>query len=233
MAHVHAHAPHELSEPPERPEDDDKDGRDARRARWLELAAVVLLSMATLATAWSGYQAALWSGEQSQDYAQASALRVQAEEQSTVGGQERLYDLSLVNGWFNAYESGNYRLANDYRRRFRPGFQPIFSAWLALHPFTNPNAPPGPTYMPQYYPAPLALSNALSAQANQRYLQGTQDKTDDDRHILSTVFFAAVLFLAAVSLRLEWIRLRIAVLAFGALVFLAAIVFVSTLPTTS
>ena len=44
------------------------------------------------------------------------------------------------------------------------------------------------------------------------------------------MFFAAVLFLAAVSLRLEWRRLRILVLVFGATMFLGALAFVLTLP---
>jgi hypothetical protein len=34
--------------------------------------------------------------------------------------------------------------------RFRPEFRPAFEAWLTTAPFNNPNAPPGPLYMPQY-----------------------------------------------------------------------------------
>lgn len=231
MSHVHIHAPHELSESPEPAAAEDE--KTSGSERWLELGAVILLSLATLATAWSGYQAALWSGVQSQRYAEASALRVRAEEQSVSAGQLHLGDLVLVNGWFNAIESGNPKLAADYRRRFRPAFQPVFSAWLALHPLTNRRAPPGPTYMPQYQLAPEAAAASLNARANQLFTEGTQGKTNDDRHILSTVFFAAVLFLAAVSLRVEWLRLRILVLAFGTVMFLGALVFVLTLPTTS
>jgi hypothetical protein len=87
--------------------------------------------------------------------------------------------------------------------------------------------------MPQYHPAPFAAAAADDARANHLFAEGTAAKTNDDRHILSTVFFAAVLFLAAVSLRLEWKRLRILVLAFGTIMFLGALVFVLTLPTTS
>ena len=231
MSHVHIHAPHELSEPPEPQAEEEK--KSFFSDRWLEFGAVVLLSLATLATAWSGYQAALWSGEQSQKYAQASTLRVHADEQSVLAGQTHLGDLVLVNGWFNAIESGNPKLAADYQRRFRPAFQPVFKAWLALHPLTNRRAPPGPTYMPQYRLASAQLSATLEARADQLYDEGTAAKTDDDRHILSTVFFAAVLFLAAVSLRLDWKPLRIAVLAFGTVMFLGSLVFVLTLPTTS
>ena len=53
------------------------------------------------------------------------------------------------------------------------------------------------------------------------------------RRCLATVFFAAVLFLAAVSLRLQWDRLRILVLSFGSVVFLGALVYVLTMPTAS
>jgi hypothetical protein len=67
MPHGHAHVPEELA-----------DGSEAtsRGERVLELSAVALLSLTVLATAWSGYQASLWSGEQSQHYAQASATRI-------------------------------------------------------------------------------------------------------------------------------------------------------------
>jgi hypothetical protein len=230
MSHVHIHAPHELSDPPEL---DAEEKNSFLSDRWLEFSAVVLLSLATLATAWSGYQAALWSGEQSQHYAQASALRVRADEQSVLAGQTHLGDLVLVNGWFNAIESGNPKLAEDYRRRFRPAFQPVFAAWLALHPLTNRRAPPGPTYMPQYRLASATAATALNAQADELFTEGTKAKTNDDRHILSTVFFAAVLFLAAVSLRLEWKPLRITVLVFGAVMFLGTLTFVLTLPTAA
>lgn len=231
MSHAHLHAPHELSEPSEHADQESNQG--SGRERWLELGAVVLLSLATLATAWSGYQAALWSGVQSQRYAEASTVRVRAEEQSVTGGQLHIGDLVLVNGWFNAIESGNPKLAADYVRRFRPAFVPVFNAWLALDPLTSRHAPPGPTFMPQYQLAPYAAAAALNARANRQFTEGTAAKTNDDRHILSTVFFAAVLFLAAVSLRLEWVRLRILVLGFGTIMFLGALVFVVTLPTAS
>jgi hypothetical protein len=230
VSHVHIHAPHELSERPETSEAEEESGV---RERWLELGAVILLSLATLATAWSGYQAALWSGVQSQRYSQASALRVRADQDTVSGGQIHLGDLMLVNGWFNATETGNRRLAADYRRRFRPAFQPVFAAWLALHPLANRSAPPGPTYMPQYHPAPFAAAAVADARANRLFAAGTEAKTNDDDHILATVFFAAVLFLAAVSLRLEWDRLRVLVLGFGSVVFLSALVYVVTMPTAS
>jgi len=54
---VHVHAPHELTE-----ESHSVSGRE----RALEFAAVFLLSLATVCIAWSGSQAAKWSGHQAE-----------------------------------------------------------------------------------------------------------------------------------------------------------------------
>jgi hypothetical protein len=221
MPHVHAHAPHELS---------DASPASARGERILELGAVLLLSLTTVATAWSGYQAARWSGEQSQHFAQASATRIQAQRESTTAGQLRIDDLLLFDGWLTAHDAGNRDLAAVYRRRFRPEFVPAYRGWLAEHPFTNPRATPGPLYMPQYRPAALRRAKAFDAEADARYKEGTLAKTNDDKYILSTVFFAAVLFFAGISLRLDWRPLRIGVLCLGAAMLIGGGAFVLTLP---
>lgn len=134
MGEVHVHPPHELEE---------GHGGTAGSAieRFLELAAVLLLSLTTLATAWSGYHAARWSGEQSQLYARANALHVQSQREGTAAGQSRIVDLLYFNGWLDAYGNGNQRLATVYRKRFRPEFVPAFRAWIASHPFLPDTGP--------------------------------------------------------------------------------------------
>src|SRR4029078_9525024 len=98
---VHPHDPHDPAAPPEHEQ------TVPRNERILEFAAVLLLSFATLATAWSGYQAALFSGKQSQKYAQASSLRLHSPNPSTAAGQFRIDDLLLFNRWLDAHETGN------------------------------------------------------------------------------------------------------------------------------
>jgi hypothetical protein len=222
---VHVHAPHELGESGQ-----ESGGRPSRRERVLELTAVLLLSVTTLATAWSGYQAARWSGEQSQKYAQASTNRAQAQQAATTAGQLRIDDLLLFDNWLNANDSGDRRLADVYRRRFRPEFVPAFRAWLAQHPDTSRNAVAGPQYMPQYHLAAGTLAATFHAKANALFKEGTDAKTNDDKYILSTVFFAAVLFFAGISLRLDWRPLRIFVLGAATVMLLSAAIFVLSLP---
>jgi hypothetical protein len=220
MSHRHSHVPEELSE-----------GSSASRGeRVLELSAVALLSLTVLATAWSGYQASLWSGEQSQHYAQSSATRIKAQRASSHAGQSRIDDLLYFNGWLDAHQAGNEKLANIYRQRFRPAFEPAFKAWIAQRPFTNPDATPGPLYMPQYRLPAVARSATLEGEADDLYQEGTDAKGHDDDYILSTVFFAAVLFFAGISLRVDWRRLRIAVLFIATAMLIGGLVFVFTLP---
>jgi hypothetical protein len=225
MGHVHVHAPHELTEPHE-----EAGGATPHGERVLELFAVLLLSLTTLATAWSGYQAARWSGEQSQLYARASATRIKAQQASTAAGQRRIDDQLYFNGWLDARQAGNQQLATIYRKRFRPAFRPAFRAWIAQHPFTNAHAIPGPLYMPQYKLSETAQAAKLDKAADELYLEGTEAKSNDDRYILSTVFFAAVLFFAGISLRLDWRPLRIVVLGLAGALLLGGAVFVLSLP---
>jgi hypothetical protein len=228
MGHVHVHAPHELTEPAE---DEGGEARHHDRGeRLLELAAVLLLSLTTLATAWSGYQAARWSGEQSQHYARSSATRIKSQEKTTAAGQLRIDDLTNFDHWLDLHDAHDHRLAAIYVRRFRPEFLPAFHAWLAQHPFRNPNAIAGPLYMPQYRPVELEQASRLDAEADRLYAEGTAAKANDDRYILSTVFFAGVLFFAGISLRLQWRPLRAGVLALGSVMLLGGLAFVSTLP---
>lgn len=197
----------------------------------LELAAVVVLSLAVLATAWSGYHAARWSGEQARLYTQASALRVESAQQATLAGQARIDDQLYFNGWLDAYTSGNKRLAAIYRRRFRPEFVPTFRAWIAQRPFSNPRAVPGPLYMPQYKPVEGVRAAKLDVEAEKLYREGIEAKDHDDAFTLSTVFFAAVLFFGSVSLRLAWWPLRVGVFALGTVMLIVGLAYVLSQPT--
>src|SRR4051794_11764973 len=82
--------------------------------RWLEVISTILLAVVAVATAWSGYQSARWSGVQADNYVLASGTRVESDKASTLGGQERLYDVMLFNNWLNAYSNHQTELTSIY-----------------------------------------------------------------------------------------------------------------------
>jgi hypothetical protein len=157
-------------------------------------------------------------------------MRIKAQAQSTLAGQLRIDDLVMFNSWLDAREAGDRELAAIYRRRFRPEFVPAFEAWTAQRPFTNRSAIPGPLYMPEYRLAETARAAELDARADELYRDGTAAKANDDHYILSTLFFAAVLFFAGISLRLDWRPLRYVVLGMASVLLFAGVGYLLTLP---
>jgi hypothetical protein len=205
------------------PLDERPRARRLRRERGFEVAAAIALAVVAVATAWSGYQATRWTDRQSARYAQASAQRVAATREATLAGQLRLYDQVLVNNWLNAHATGNTALENVFRRRFRPEFQPVFDAWLALDPLNNPDAPPGPLFMPEYPSSLPATSDQLEAQADQAFVEGQAAAEQSAAYVLNTVFLAMVLFLTSMAERFEWHPLRAAILGLAMIMLLFAV----------
>ncbi len=133
------------------------EGKDAQarppKTGWEEVVEILeafLLAFVAIATAWSGYQAARWDGHEAELYAQASTIRVRADQLLTLGGQQRLLDVTTFNTWIEARFEGRTELMALYERRFSPEYKVAFDAWLATDPFSNPEAPPGPSFMPEY-----------------------------------------------------------------------------------
>jgi len=219
---VHVHAPPELSE--------SRSGSALTRERFWELVATVLLAVATVGIAWSGYEAARWNGLQAEEYASANTARSHGNRASTTAGQDRLQDVLNFNRWLEVTTQGDTALASLYQRRFRPEFVPAFNAWLAQDPLHNPAAPPSPLSMPQYHPARLAQADRLEAQADRLFESGRLATDRTDEYVLTTVFFAAVLFFAGISLRFEWERLRVTVLVLGVLFLGYGLVRLATIP---
>jgi len=200
------------------------------RLEILEILEAVLLAIVALSTALSGYQAAKWDGASSRDYATSSRLRVQSEQASLSSNQTIIYDSGTLTAWLQADTSGNAKLAKILARRFTPNYEVAFKAWLKTDPLTNPKAPPGPRYMPQYKDPLAAQSVALSKQATQRYSAGIDDRETADKYVRLTVILAAVLFLVAVGQRFKVRRVRLAVLGIAGVFLAYSIVLIATYP---
>src|SRR5439155_5796421 len=192
--------------------------------RVLEIAAALLLSLATVGIAWSGYQAAKWSGIQARRYTQASTARSLANRASTLAAQERTQDLLNFNRWLEVKTEGNTQLTGLYERRFRAEFRPAFEAWVADDPLNNVNAIATPLLEKQYVLANAVKADELEALGDSRFEQGKEATENADDYIFVTVFFAVVLFFAGISLRFAWTPVRIGILVLGAalLVYAAA-----------
>ena len=125
---------------------------------------------------------------------EANALLIQATQNYTLAGQHRLLDLTLFSQWLNARVSDTTQLTKVYEGRFRSEFKPAFAAWLATDPFNNPNAPPGPLYMPQYVNSEDEAAKKLAAEAERLFAEGDAANQVSDNYVLNGVFLAVCLF---------------------------------------
>ena len=196
----------------------------------LELLATILLAAATVATAWSGYQASRWNGEQAKAFSRAGALRVESAKAEARANAQTQVDVVVFGSWVNALGSAKPKLAAFYERRFRPEFRPAVKAWQATKPFTNPHAPLSPFRMPQYTLAAQAQADRLEAEAEVFAGKGRANVQRATNYVLGVVLFASALFFAGISTKLEAPGLRRFLLAFGVVVFLATVAWLATFP---
>jgi hypothetical protein len=201
--------------------------------RWeaiIEILEVMLLALAAIATAWSGYQAAKGDGHQSVLYSNASVYRVQANTAATLGQQRLAADGAMFSAWLEARDANNSQLQAMLVRRFSPEYRTAFGAWLATEPFTNPDAPPGPGYMPEYHNPQMEQAGKLNEQAAEMEKAGTEARHTAEEYVRATVLFALVLFLVAVGQRFRLRGVRIATIVLAFVLFAYGLYDIATLP---
>jgi hypothetical protein len=190
----------------------------------------VLLSLVAVLAAYSGYAAAKWGTESSLKLAKASSLRAKANRFDTEAIVTRTLDSVSFNAWFSAFSVGNKNAQRLAAKRFRPGYRPAFNAWLATDPAHNPNAPPGPAYMPNYVIPQDKAANAADTAADEAFVQGSDAGATADKYIRDTVFLATVLFLVGISGHFRVRQARFGLIGVGAALLVFSVIQLLGLP---
>ena len=192
-----------------------------RMHRVWEVVEVILLAVVAIVTAWSGFQAASWDGEQTRLYADSTAERFDAEEWDSLAVAELTNDASLTTSWLIASESGDTELQEVLEKRMTPAYREAFDAWVALDPLENAAAPPGPAAMPDYENPFREKARTANDRAEVMLQKGTKAREHGEKYVRNTVLLAMVLFLAAIAARFKDPLLRglLNGIAFAILVF--------------
>ena len=201
-----------------------------RRDRLISITEAVLLSVVALLAAWSGYAASKWSTQSRVEFATASSLRIEGNRADADAFELRNFDSSTFESWFAAYVVGNKTAMRVAEHRFRPEFKAAFVAWRATKPETNPAAPRGPTYMPQYKRPGAAEARILDARAKAAFLDGEKDGSTADKYVRLTVVLASVLFLVGISTHFPYRAVRYGLIGLGMILLLLSLVQLSHLP---
>lgn len=223
-----------------------KRAESRRLDRKFELTEAILLSIAAVLAAWTGFQSAKWSGVQANSYSMAGASRVEATRSSTLAGQETLADIITFNDWLAAaereglfdeppvegeiYEPDPQLLSGFIYLRFRPEFAVAVDAWVATEPRVDPNAPRTPFVMPEYQLAAQADVDRLEQQAEAFSAEAREANQRSDNYVLMTIMFATVLFFAGISSKMDTARARILLLGAGITLLVVSIGIVASFP---
>jgi hypothetical protein len=206
------------------------DAKVSRFDRWVEFVSAVVLALATVLTAWCGYQAARWSGEQAAAYSQAGAARTRAAQTTNQAMLRISTQVGLFTEYVAALSQDNRELADFLYSRFAPELRAATDAWLKTDPFTNADAPRSPFDMPGYQVPEQAEAQRLEQVANAKADEATEANERADLYVLLTVLFATALFFCGISGKFQWNVIDAFMLAFGSIVLLAGLVILLTLP---
>ena len=197
---------------------------------WLEIAAAALLALATIMSAWSAYNSATWHGRGTEHYDSADSARVQSSELLDELIQDKIIDVIVFTDYMNAVGEGNTELAEAYHTRMNPRLKVALDTWEKMNPMTNPEAPRTPFQIAEYKDEYLEASKKAADKASGYSTRATAAMRNSNNFILLTVLFAGVLFFAGISTKFQSKQMKVVMLAFGMVVFLASVVIFALQP---
>ncbi len=194
--------------------------KESRFDAWVDFASVILISAATVLTAWCGYESARWAAVETRAYNEALSQRLAGAVASGRANTLQTVDVTMFLQYVSAVAAGRGDQESFILARFRPEMKRAMEAWLATKPRRNPAAPSSPFAMPQYRLHTLDEAARLDALGAASFRAATDANEMSDAYVRLTVIFAAVSFLAGISTRFVFPNhLVIVVAGFAALAF--------------
>jgi hypothetical protein len=216
--------------------------------RRFEMFESLLLALAVVLTAWAAFESTKWSGVQANSYSMASAARIESTRASTRAGQLTAIDVDTFIAWVAAISAEERAgrqngLASDGTytpkpgtesgflfERFRDEFRPAVEAWLAERPLANPDAARTPFATSAYSLADDERADELVEEAETFAAEARAANQNGDNYVLMTILFAAVLFFAGISSKMDTFRARVSLLGCAATILIVATVVVVSFP---
>ena len=200
------------------------------KKKWVEPVAALLMALATLSTAWCGYQSAAWTRQSNRLMNEFNTLERKAGLLTVQGTQQATIQTGMFMQALAAKQAGNEKLMNFYVERFPPELRKAYEAWMAQKPFENPNADSHP-FVPNLYETRGTREAAdATAKAARSQEEARKAGSISGQYLANTVLFATVLFFASASGKFEQRRVRVVAFAFAVAVFVFAFVRTVMLP---
>lgn len=210
----------------------------SNRSRYrLELAATLILSIATLGSAFSGWRSSVWSDVQAFELARAGELQAESIQLATRAALQTDVDIGMFLAWLESSVERDRRLAGFLAEHFRPEFRSAFDAWMRRPAVDlGPEAPKLPAdtpfALPDYRLATTAEADALREQAALAVRRAAYASDVATKFVLTAVLYASVLFLAGVSIKVRSAQSQAALVVTAGALLAAAVIYMALVPTT-
>lgn len=212
------------------PRSNETAAKAAPRQMVLESVALVLLSLATVGTAWCSFQAAAWGGASQRITNLSMVAGRRATASQLQASQMALLDVALFAQYVNHRGNSNETLARFYSERFRGEAKTAFETWMAARPFENTNAPAHPFVTNLYQPKLLVDSRQAEAESDRLWQQAGEAGRTSRSYVLITVLLASALFCGGTAPKFDARLLRRGVLLLGLMAFAFALARLVSLP---
>jgi len=198
--------------------------------KMVETVATILLSAATVLSAWCIFQSSQWSGEQYfriDDETAANQFRLQNE---VAAAQRKTAELQIFLQYAVAVSDGNTKLAAFLYDRFPGSFRTAFDAWKLLDPNNNPKAPKSPFEMKEYEVQEVIDAAKYAKEAAGFKKAANIADNHSDNYVLVSVLLSMVLFFCGLSGVMGSRTNQLILLGFAASIFLITLYFVIRFP---
>ena len=205
----------------------------SRMNQRFEVAAAVLLGLATVAIAWGAYQANLWGGLQDKALTESARLTTEAasvyEEAGSLVSFDQTLFVEVVLQLNQADADADADVALDavdfIITNMTPEGQAAVIDWFENDlelPFTQ-----------DYYDSFYAPGDELAQESEAKFEEGSKNNTNGDKYVLVSTILASVLFFAGISTVLHSNRVRFVLLGSGAVLWIGSVFFLARFPIAS
>jgi hypothetical protein len=194
------------------------------RGRWIDLLSAAIMASATVATAWSAYQSAVWNSQEATHRSQSTVAIVRVGKFSNLALQRTSVHVNLFVHWASAVNKGDTRMADFLLTRFPEPLKAATLAWQAAGSLSRHNGPASPFDMPEYVLPERSAAESWERIANQESVVANRASEHSKRYLLFTTIFASALFFAGISGKIRSRALDLAVLGLGGLTLMAGVV---------
>lgn len=198
--------------------------------KWIETVTAILLSAATILSAWCVYEASQWNGEQYfriEDENNADRKRMQKQ---IVAYQRMSLDGQLFLELINAVTSKNDEMSNFLSERLPPHLKKAAIAWKALDPMNNPNAPLSPMHMKEYIIPEAEDIEMYTVQAKAFKMAANECDNNADNYMLLSLVLSSVMFFCGLSGIMDARLNKLILIGFATVIFIITLYFVIIFP---